>query len=135
RVPSPLTVTSDTYFDKRGRTMWQEYHAGLKNKEADKAVADDEIGKGYAIQDIAQKYGFDRPTGVGLRDEAGCRVPDQLWKERFNQNEPDPRQKREGSLWLPGDNVNLAVGQGDLLVTPLQLASGYAAFANGGTLC
>jgi penicillin-binding protein 2 len=133
-LPSALTVSSDTYFYNVGRNMWQQYNNWLKNKDGDKAVADDEIGKGYAIQDTAKTYGFDRPTGVGLRDEAGGRVPDQLWKEKFNQNEPDPRQKRERSLWLPGDNVNLAVGQGDLLVTPLQLASGYAAFANGGTL-
>jgi penicillin-binding protein 2 len=133
-LPTALTVSSDTYFYNVGREMWQHYNAWTKVKNGDKATADDEIGKGYAIQDTAKTYGFDRPTGVGLRDEAGGRVPDQLWKERFNQNEPDPRQKRERSLWLPGDNVSLAVGQGDLLVTPLQLASGYAAFANGGTL-
>jgi len=114
--------------------MWQHYNAYLKEKDTDKSAADADIAKGYAIQSTAKEYGFDRPTGVGLRDEAGGRVPDQSWKQRFNQNEPDPRQKRERSLWLPGDNVSLAVGQGDLLVTPLQLASGYAAFANGGTL-
>jgi penicillin-binding protein 2 len=133
-LPAALTVSSDTYFYNVGREMWQHYNMWTKVKDGDKATADDEIGKGYAIQNTAKAYGFDRPTGVGLRDEAGGRVPDQLWKQRFNQNDPDPRQKREQSLWLPGDNVNLAVGQGDLLVTPLQLASGYAAFANGGTL-
>jgi penicillin-binding protein 2 len=133
-LPAALTVSSDTYFYNVGRDMWQHYNTWTKVKTGDKATADDEISKGYAIQNTAKTYGFDRPTGVGLRDEAGGRVPDQLWKERFNQNEPDPRQKRERSLWLPGDNVSLAVGQGDLLVTPLQLASGYAAFANGGTL-
>ena len=114
--------------------MWQHYNAWTKAQSDGSGGAEDQISKGYAIQNTAKAYGFDRPTGVGLRDEAGGRVPDQPWKERFNQNEPDPQQKRERSLWLPGDNVNLAVGQGDLLVTPLQLASGYAAFANGGTL-
>jgi penicillin-binding protein 2 len=133
-LPAALAVSSDTYFYNVGRQMWQHYNMWTKVKDGDKASADDELSKGYAIQNTAKTYGFDRPTGVGLRDEAGGRVPDQLWKQRFNQNEPDPQQKRERSLWLPGDNVNLAVGQGDLLVTPLQLASGYAAFANGGTL-
>lgn len=133
-LPQALTVSSDTYFYDLGRDMWQHYNASLRERDTNKEAADAEIAKGYAIQDTAKAYGFDSPTGVGLPDEAGGRVPDQLWKQRFNQNEPDPQQKRERSLWLPGDNVSLAVGQGDLLVTPLQLASGYAAFANGGTL-
>ncbi|HYV59288.1 MAG TPA: penicillin-binding protein 2 [Acidimicrobiia bacterium] len=133
-LPSALTVSSDTYFYNVGRDMWQHYNTYLKEKDTNKDAADAEIAKGYAIQNTAKAFGFDRPTGVGLPDEAGGRVPDQLWKQRFNENDSDPRQKREGSLWLPGDNVSLAVGQGDLLVTPLQLASGYAAFANGGTL-
>ena len=36
--------------------------------------------------------------------------------------------------WRTGNNVNMAIGQGDVLVTPLQLASGYATIANGGTV-
>jgi penicillin-binding protein 2 len=132
-LPAALTVSSDTYFYDVGHDMWQHYNLGNKAKSAGQS-AEEEINKGYAIQNTARAYGFDRPTGVGLRNEAGGRVPDQLWKERFNQNEPDPQVKRERSLWLPGDNVSLAVGQGDLLVTPLQLATGYAAVANGGTL-
>jgi len=133
-LPRALTVSSDTYFYDIGRDMWQHYNTYLKEKDTNKDAADADIAKGYAIQNTAKAFGFDRPTGVGLPDEAGGRVPDELWKQRFNQNEADPRQKRERSLWLPGDNVSLAVGQGDLLVTPLQLTSGYAALANGGTL-
>ena len=90
--------------------------------------------QGYAIQDTARKYGFGEPTGIGLAGEAAGRIPDQQWKEDFNQNDSDPRQRLEYSLWLPGDNINLAVGQGDLLVTPLQLASAYSTFVDGGTL-
>lgn len=132
-LPRALTVSSDTYFYDVGRDMWQHYNLWDKAQRAG-GGAEEEGDKGYAIQNTAKAFGFDRPTGVGLRDEAGGRVPDQVWKERFNQNEPDPQLKREQSLWLPGDNVNIAVGQGDLLVTPLQLATGYAAIANGGTL-
>jgi penicillin-binding protein 2 len=133
-LPAALTVSSDTYFYDVGRDMWQHYNLGNKAKSGGQAAAEEELAKGNAIQNTARAYGFDRPSGVGLRNEAGGRVPDQPWKERFNQNEPDPQVKREQSLWLPGDNVSLAVGQGDLLVTPLQLATGYAAVANGGTL-
>lgn len=129
-----LTVSSDAYFYDVGRDMWQSYHRWEKAKGAGHTPNDDDIKKGYAIQQMADRYGFGHATGIGLGGEADGRVPDQAWKERVNLDEPDPRQQRERSLWLPGDNVSLAVGQGDLLVTPLQLASGYATLANGGTL-
>jgi penicillin-binding protein 2 len=129
-----LTVSSDAYFYNIGRDMWQHYNEWNKAKTAGRKPSDEEIKKGYAIQYTAEAFGFGRATGIGLPGEPDGRVPDQAWKQRFNGNEPDPRKKRERSLWLPGDNVSLAVGQGDLLVTPLQLVSGYATFANGGTL-
>jgi penicillin-binding protein 2 len=133
-LASALTVSSDAYFYEIGRDMWQSYNRWEKAKNAGQKPSDDDITKGYAIQHTAEAYGFGKATGIGLGGEPDGRVPDQAWKERVNANEPDPRQKRERSLWLPGDNVSLAVGQGDLLVTPLQLATAYATFANGGTL-
>jgi penicillin-binding protein 2 len=129
-----LTVSSDAYFYDIGRDMWQLYNKWLKAKSAGAAPSEDDLNKGYAIQHTAERYGFGKATGIGLRGEPDGRVPEQEGKERVHADESDPTKKREQSLWLPGDNVSLAVGQGDLLVTPLQLASGYAAFANGGTL-
>lgn len=75
------------------------------------------------LPDTAKGFGLGVGTGlVGLSDEAGV-VPDPAWKEQ-NLKEP----------WYPGDPVNLAVGQGYLLVTPLQVANWIAAIANGGTI-
>jgi penicillin-binding protein 2 len=128
-----LTVSSDVYFYTVGRDMWQSYNTWRQAKEDGQPARDDDIKKGYAIQDTAREYGFGTATGIGLAGEAAGRVPDQQWKEEFNQNVADPRQRLEYSLWLPGDNINLAVGQGDLLVTPLQLASAYLTFVDGGT--
>ncbi len=75
------------------------------------------------IPRFARGFGFGEPTGlVGVSEKAGL-VPDPDWK---NAN--------IGENWWVGDTINLAIGQGYLLVTPLQVARMVAAVANGGTL-
>ena len=80
------------------------------------------------LQKFVRRFGFGSLTGIDLPGEADGRVPDAAWKRKFNENYPEYRK------WLPGDTVNLAIGQGDLLVTPLQLAASYAGIANGGVV-
>ena len=116
-LPEALTVSSDVYFYEIGRAFWGDFH---RNEPT-----------GNAIQDEAHTLGFGATTGVALSGEAKGRVPDSTWKAAVHAERPDAFPYAE---WLPGDNINLAVGQGDLLVTPLQLASAYEAVANGGTL-
>ncbi len=81
---------------------------------------------GEKLQGFARTFGFGADSGVDLPGEASGRVPDAKWKADYNENYPEMQQ------WLPGDTVNLAIGQGDLLVTPLQIADAYAGIANGG---
>lgn len=81
---------------------------------------------GEKLQKFARKFGFGAMSGIDLPGETSGRVPDAAWKAAYNQNYPEYQK------WLPGDTVNLAIGQGDLLVTPLQLADAYAGIANGG---
>lgn len=80
------------------------------------------------LQAYARKFGFGRPTGIDVAGEVGGRIPDRRWKAEFNKNSP------EYAPWLPGDTVNLAIGQGDVLATPLQVVRMYSAIANGGRL-
>jgi penicillin-binding protein 2 len=72
-------------------------------------------------------FGFGELTGLDAIDETAGLVPDPEWKEEYFTGEGNP-------FWVPGDAVNLAVGQGDLLTTPLQVANMMAAIANGGIL-
>ncbi len=73
-----------------------------------------------ALAEMARAFGFGAETGTaGLSDEAGL-VPDATWK-----------RETRGEPWYPGDAVNLGIGQGDLLVTPIQLANAYSAFLAG----
>jgi penicillin-binding protein 2 len=117
-----LTVSSDAYFYTVGDAFWQRWNYG-----PDQAT-------GLGIQRVARELGFGAATGFEL-DEARGRVPGPAWKQAFaDANYKSAELRRENGAWEPGDNVNVAVGQGDLVVTPLQLANAYAAFANGGTL-
>lgn len=79
------------------------------------------------LPSYSHEFGFGEPTGLDALDESEGLVPDPEWKEEFFTGEGNP-------FWVPGDAVNLAVGQGDLLATPLQVANMMAAIANGGTL-
>ena len=89
------------------------YTIGLKLNEIDPNI----------LPDYARAFGLGQPTGAeGLAEIAGT-VPDPTWK-----------QQQVGEPWYAGDNVNLAIGQGYLQATPLQMANAYAALANGGAL-
>jgi penicillin-binding protein 2 len=77
------------------------------------------------LQEWSRKFGFGKKTEISFPSESPGRVPDRQWKK---EHYSDPQMK----VWLPGDDVNLAIGQGDLLVTPLQLGRAFAALINGG---
>ena len=74
------------------------------------------------ITRYAKRFGFGTPTGVDLAGESDGFIPSREWKER------------RGERWYQGDTYNLSIGQGDLLVTPVQIARYVSVFANGGTL-
>ena len=84
---------------------------------------------GQALEDWAKRLGFGSPTGIDIPFEASGRVPTPGWKKTW------PGFKTEiDRLWKPSDSMYLAVGQGNLEATPLQLAVSYAAVANGGKM-
>ena len=123
-----IKKSSDTYFFRLG------------------ALAE---AKGTAIQRWARKLGFGRTTGLDVPGERPGLVPDATWRDRAHGKYAACAKKAhvtEGTTqalfkcggierdWVGGDNVNLAVGQGDLQATPLQVAVAYSALANGGTI-
>lgn len=87
--------------------------------------------KSEVLQDYARRFGFGEKTGIEIPSEKAGRVPDDGWLKRVNKELPDVFPY---ATWLPGYTINMSIGQGDVLATPLQLANSYAAIANGGTL-
>jgi len=73
------------------------------------------------IADYARRLGFGHKTGFDIRGERAGLVPDPEWS-----------LSRRGTPWYPGETISVAIGQGPLLVTPLQMATFIATLANGG---
>ncbi len=101
-----LELSSDTYYYSLGELFW---------------VQQETYGR-TVIQDWAARFGFGAPTGIQLPTEQKGRLPT-----------PENVEAELDADWFTGDNVNLAIGQGYLLVTPLQLTNAYAQLATGGT--
>ncbi len=120
-----LQLSSDVYFYKLGR--------------------DANPLKGQIIQSWARKLGLDRATGIDLPGESSGTIPDRGWRAQQNAKEVE-WEKKSGKKcppdclysdkrpWSVGDNIQLAVGQGDVQASPLQMAVAYSAIANGGTV-
>ena len=75
------------------------------------------------IKEGLSKFGFGEKTGVDLLGEGEGFIPTPEWKK-----------KKTGEGWFTGNTYNMSIGQGDLMITPLQLANGTAIIANGGKL-
>ena len=120
-----LTVSSDVFFYLLGQDM-------------------NNTGDGQALQQWARRLGIGRQTGIDLPEEGPGFVPSKAWRDRehveFNRcvkrRKLTDAEIYEGECgfidrpWSVGDNINLAVGQGDLQANPLQLAVAYATVAN-----
>jgi penicillin-binding protein 2 len=88
----------------------------------------DRMNGSLALQDWAHKLGIGRESGIDLPGEQPGLLPTPAWRNQLYREELTERP------WSAGDNVNLAVGQGDLQADPLQMAVAYATIANGGTV-
>ncbi len=113
-----LKVSSDTYFFTVGE-LANKYHE--------------------VIQNMARQLGIGHTTGIDLPNEIKGTIPDPSWRERQNRlQEKCEHEKHRGTCdivaevrpWSVGDNMDLAVGQGDLLTSPLQMAVAYSTLAN-----
>ena len=109
-LPTALAESCDTYFYELGKRFYS-----LPPE------------RGQPLQRWATTFGFGQPTGLDAGSEGSGLMPTFKWKKDTFTAEID-------RIWKPGDSIQLAIGQKDLQVTPLQMARFYALIANGGKL-
>ena len=109
-LPEALARSCDTYFYQLG---YDFYLQGDKGRSR--------------MQEWARKFGFGRPTGFDLGGEQSGLIPTPAWRKKHFETDWD-------RAWNPGNSIQLAIGQQDIQVTPLQMARFYAMIANGGKL-
>lgn len=124
-----LWMSCDTVFYPIGYDYWAIYYPppwddGIPGN-------DDEPAREPLQRDLSAS-GFGELTNVDLPGEQAGRVPTAEWKRQAHR--ANPRAFPEGG-WYPGDFVNMSIGQGETLVTPLQLAQAYSAIMNDGRIC
>jgi penicillin-binding protein 2 len=114
-----LEVSCDTYYYELGARMEDRWGAAQ--------------GDGTErFQKYMRLAGFGHETGIDLPGEAPGRVPDAEWCEYINRETQDWDTPLCPRGWYPGYTVNMSIGQGDLIVSPIQMAVTFAAIANGG---
>jgi penicillin-binding protein 2 len=107
-----LEVSCDTFFYQLGDRFWP---------------------RGNEFQGWIRKLGYGQPSPLDAGGAQAGLVPSAEWKA--SQKWPGtPAQQQIEELWLPGDDINMSIGQGNLLVSPLQQAVAYSAIENGGTV-
>ena len=116
-LPTALAASCDTWF----------YQLGDKFYKAPPSM-------GHPLQAWAAKFGFGQKTGVDVGPESAGLLPTPAWRRHAFTAKTDPGNWQIDRYWKPGDSIQLAIGQKDLLVTPLQMARFYALIANGGKL-
>jgi penicillin-binding protein 2 len=112
-LPEALATSCDTYFYDVGNRFYERGSAEQSR-----------------LQEWARKWGFGAPTGLDIGNEAPSWqtiVPTPAWRRHHFKTDWD-------RAWNPGNSIQLAIGQQDVTVTPLQMARFYAMIANGGKL-
>lgn len=134
-----LELSCDTVYYRLAHQEWLK-DGGMKPKDPND----------YFYK-AAHQFGLGEQTGIDLPNEVSGRVPDREWKQEYWEANKDAWCKTgkkdgsyvekiayenclEGNKMRAGDAINYSIGQGDTLVTPIQMATIYAAISNGGTL-
>jgi penicillin-binding protein 2 len=114
-------------FGKREFRCWRDGGHGTVNLREAIARSCDvffyQVGQRLGVNTIARyarRFGLGKPTGIALGHEQGGLVPDTEWK-----------QQRFGEPWYPGETLPVAIGQGYVSVTPLQMAQAVAVIGVG----